>query len=323
MEDRNRLKASVAMLSVVSNSILVLLKLVVGLMIGSVSIISEAIHSGMDLAAAVIALFAVKKAGKPADASHPFGHGKVENVSGTVEAGLIFLAAAWIIYEAVHKLVRPVPLEAPGWGVAVMLVSAAANLAVSHMLFKIGRETDSAALKADAWHLRTDVYTSVGVMVGLALIWIGERMFPGTNLHWIDPAAAIGVALLIMKAAYDLTVESCGDLFDRSLPDDEVDTIQTEIQKFAALIRGFHGVRTRKSGADRFLEFHLMVDKDLSVHDSHEIADDITRAIQAHFPAIDVNIHVEPCDTSCEPECLDGCLLAEDLRRALRQAGGV
>src|SRR5512137_1693635 len=141
-KDVDKRKASVARLSVISNTTLVLLKLAVGLAIGSVSVISEAIHSGVDLLAAIIALFAVRISGKPADQHHPFGHGKVENVSGTVEALLIFIAASWIIYEAVKKLINPQPLEEVGWGVVVMLVSAIANIIVSKMLFKVGRETD-------------------------------------------------------------------------------------------------------------------------------------------------------------------------------------
>ena len=138
-EAANKRKASVALLSVASNSILVLLKLAVGTMIGSVSVISEAIHSGVDLLAAIIALLAVRTSGKPADEDHPFGHGKVENISGTVEALLIFLAAGWIIFEAIKKLENPQPLDEAGWGVAVMLVSVAANLFVSRGSFQWAR----------------------------------------------------------------------------------------------------------------------------------------------------------------------------------------
>ena len=153
-EARNKQKSNVALLSVISNTSLVILKLIVGVMIGSVSVISEAIHSGVDLLAAIIALFAVRKSAKPADEDHPFGHDKVENISGTVEALLIFLAAGWIIFEAVKKLIEPEPLDEAGWGIAVMLLSVAANIFVSKKLFSVGEETDSVALKADAWHLR-------------------------------------------------------------------------------------------------------------------------------------------------------------------------
>ncbi|MBU3932000.1 MAG: cation diffusion facilitator family transporter, partial [Proteobacteria bacterium] len=141
-------KMRVAGLSVISNTILVVLKLVVGLLIGSVSIMSEAIHSGVDLLAAVIALISVRTSSLPADTKHPFGHGKVENISGTIEALLIFVASGWIIFEAIRKLLHPRPIEYVGWGVVVMLISAAVNLVVSEMLFKVGIETDSIALQA-------------------------------------------------------------------------------------------------------------------------------------------------------------------------------
>lgn len=178
--DTQRKKTRVATLSVISNSVLVLFKAAVGLSIGSVAVLSEAIHSGMDLIAAIIAFFAVNMSGKAADEDHAFGHTKVENISAAVEALLIFVAAAWIIYEAVHKLIKPQPLETVSWGVGVMLLSTIVNIVVSQRLFKVGKETDSAALSADAWHLRTDVYTSAGVMVGLGIIWLGARFFPAS-----------------------------------------------------------------------------------------------------------------------------------------------
>jgi len=137
--EKNRRKSNVALLSVISNTGLVILKLIVGTLIGSVSVISEAIHSGVDLLAAVIALFAVKKSGKPADEDHPFGHGKVENISGTIEALLIFLAAGWIIFEAIKKLRNPQPMDDAWLGLAVMLISVMANIIVSKSLLWQGR----------------------------------------------------------------------------------------------------------------------------------------------------------------------------------------
>lgn len=316
--EAQRRKTSVAWLSIASNSVLVVGKLLVGLLIGSVSVLSEAIHSSVDLLASVIALFAVKTSHKVADEEHPFGHGKVENISGTVEALLIFLAAGWIVYEAIRKLLNPEPIESVGWGVAAMLTSTILNLTVSQMLFKVGRETDSVALQADAWHLRTDVYTSAGVMVGLGLIFVGERLLPGTNLLWLDPLAAIAVALLIIRAAWKLTRESGRDLMDASLPADEIAWIRQRLNGLAPAVRGFHHLRTRKAGASRFIEFHVVVDKDLTVERAHNLADAITRNITGRFRGATVTIHVEPCDGHCGPACLDGCLLAETERRALR-----
>ena len=320
--EAQRRKSSVAWLSVISNTSLVAGKLVVGLLIGSVSVISEAIHSGVDLLAAVIALFAVKTSHKLADEEHPFGHGKVENISGTVEAVLIFFAAGWIIYEAAHKLLAPQPIEAAGWGVAVMLVSSVVNIIVSRMLFRVGKETDSIALQADAWHLRTDVYTSAGVMIGLGLILLGERFLPGVNLLWLDPVAAIVVALMIVHAAWKLTMESGRDLLDASLPAEETAWIQEYLRGFGPSVYGFHHLRTRKAGSNRFVEFHLVVDKGLSVETAHQLSDGLTQAIKERLPGSTVTIHVEPCDGQCRPACVEGCRLNEAERTAIH-AGAI
>lgn len=306
--DSTRRKARAASISVLSNASLVAGKLVVGLATGSVSVLSEAIHSAVDLVAAGIALFAVKTATRPADKDHAYGHGKIENLSGTVEAVLIFLAAAWIVYEAVHKLLAKAPVEMPGLGVAVMAVSSVANGLVSRMLFRVGRETDSIALQADAWHLRTDVWTSAGVMCGLLVIMLAGWIAPGVDLWWLDPAAAIAVALLIVKAAWDLTKQSIRDVMDESLPEDEQRWI-AEHARTASGVLGFHGLRTRKAGPQRFVDFHLLVDREMSVERSHRLAHDVADAIKARFDQASVTIHVEPCDGRCKPECLEGCLL--------------
>ncbi|MGB7570682.1 MAG: cation diffusion facilitator family transporter, partial [Methanothrix sp.] len=243
--------------------------------------------------------------------------GKVENISGTVEALLIFLAASWIIFEAVKKLKDPEPLEEVGWGVAVMMVSSAANILVSKTLFKVGKETDSVALQADAWHLRTDVYTSAGVMAGLAIIWIGRIVLPGTDLNWVDPVAAIGVALLIIKAAYQLTVESARDLLDVSLPKDEEACIRKRIAAFAPTIRGFHRLCTRKSGSHRFVEFHMIVDPSMTIDESHRIADMLTCSIKQQYPGTTVHIHIEPCDCNSTNEGKCDCLLSPEDKEVL------
>ncbi len=321
IETANKRKASVALLSVASNTILTMLKIIVGVTIGSVSVLSEAIHSSVDLLAALIAFIAVRISGKPADEDHPFGHGKIENISGTVEALLIFLAAGWIIFEAAKKLQNPEPLEGANWGMGVMLISAAVNIIVSEKLFLTGRETDSVALQADAWHLRTDVYTSLGVMAGLGMIWLGEWMLPGTNLSWLDPVVAIGVALLIIRTAYHLTIESARDLLDVSLPPHEEDGIRKHITAFAPTIRGFHRLRTRKSGPYRFVEFHVRVDANLSVDESHRISDMISCGIKQHYPGTTVTIHIEPCNCALANEDSCGCLLSDDDKKVIKANG--
>ena len=320
--DTQRKKTRVASLSVISNTVLVLFKAIVGILIGSVSVLSEAIHSGMDLIAALIAFFAVKISGKEADEEHAFGHTKVESISAAIEALLIFAAAVWIIYAAIRKLINPQPLETVGWGVAVMLISTIANLIVSHLLFKVGNETDSAALIADGWHLRTDVYTSAGVMAGLSLIWLGRYFFPGLNLVWLDPVVAIAVAILILRAAYDLTMHAAQDLVDRSVPREEKEWMQNYLSALYPTVRSFHRLRTRKAGATRFINIHLALDSKLTVSESHRIGDEIVADFKVHFPHdVDVIVHIEPCDGSCSPACRSGCLLSEDEQKAAMADG--
>jgi cation diffusion facilitator family transporter len=302
--DAAQRKSAVARLSVISNSALVAGKLIVGIAIGSVSVISEAIHSGFDLVAAIIALLAVRAASRPPDRQHPYGHGKIENISGAIEATLIFGAAGWIIFEAVKKLMKHEGIENVGLGVAIMSISALANYFVSARLFKVARETESVALQADGWHLRTDVWTSIGVLCGLALIFLGGLLFPDVSLWWIDPVAAIAVALLIIKAAWVLTRHSIKDVLDESLPDEEVARIEYEI-RICAGVRGVHDLKTRKSGMHRFVEFHLLVDSHMPTVESHRMTDDLSEKIEKMFPGANVNIHVEPFEAPFAPECGD------------------
>ena len=313
-------KERVAMLSVASNSCLVLFKVIVGVLIGSVSIISEAIHSGMDLLASIIAMFSVKTSSVPADDLHPFGHGKIENISGFVEAVLIFVAAFWIIFEALKKLNSSQVIEYAGWGVVVMFFSSGVNYIVSRKLFQVGKEADSIALKADAWHLRTDVYTSAGVMAGLGIIWTGHKLFPASDINWIDPVAALFVAILILRTAYELTVNSIRDLIDVKLPPEEEDCIRNIIGHQLA-INGFHQLRTRRAGNIRFVEFHIKVDPQMSVLDSHNITQILEKNIRQKFPESAITIHIEPCDGECEDICEAGCFLPDEKKpRALQRS---
>jgi len=263
----------------------------------------------------LIAFFAVKISSKPADEEHPFGHGKMENISGAVEAFLIFLAALWIIWEAWKKIVNPELMALASWGVLVMFASSLVNIIVSRMLFKVGKETNSLALIADGWHLLTDVYTSAGVMFSLAIIWIGEKMFPHVELHWLDPIAAVAVAMMIIKAAFKLTGEALRDLMDVRLPTEEEKWIKEYISSFKPVVRAFHMLRTRKAGSNRFIEFHLLVKSDMSVEESHQITDIIAEEIEKRYPNSSVTIHIEPCDGKCTPHCESDCLMSEEERK--------
>lgn len=296
-------KTGVATLSVASNGLLTLGKMTIGLMSGSVSIMSEGIHSGIDLLASVIALFAVRESGKPADNRHAYGHGKIENVSGTVEAVLIFVAAVWIIMESVQKLKGEVNVDNYSLGLVVMGVSAVSNFIISRQLMKVARQTESVALEADALHLRTDVYTSIGVFLGLLLMRL-------TGWVILDPLVAMGVAVLIIKAAFDLTKESFMPLVDTALPRAEQEIISAIINRHAAQFVEFHKLRTRKAGADRYIDLHLVVPKYASVAEVHELCDQIEREVNQEIPGTSVLIHAEPC-AALEENCThcqeDGC----------------
>ncbi len=285
-------KGRVALLSVGSNTILTLLKLVVGLAIGSVSVVAEAVHSGVDLLAALIAFFAVRSAAKPPDEQHPYGHGKVENVSGTIEALLIFVAAGLIVMEAVAKILHGGELPQVDWGLAVMAFSAGANVLVSRRLLAVAKATDSVALEADAYHLTTDVLTSLGVLVGLVLVRL-------TGWAILDPLVAIGVAVVIGKAAWDITRRSFVDLLDRSLPAAERRAISAVLDRHTGCLAGYHRLRSRKVGSERHIDLHLVVNGEASVAEAHDLCDHLERDLHRALGACSLTIHVEPCRGEC------------------------
>ena len=312
----NPLKSRAASLSVVSNAVLVLVKLSVGAAIGSVAIMSEAMHSGVDLLAALIALFAVRESAKPADQEHPYGHGKFENFSGTLEALLIFVAAAWIIWGAIEKIIHPGRVVDVGLGVVIMGISALVNLVVSQYLFRVAKRADSVALEADAWHLSTDVYTSAGVSVALLIMWGGGILAPDLNLSWIDSVAAIAVAVLILRAAWHLTLKAARDLLDIALPAEEEEWIRSQLLSISPLICGIHRLRTRKAGGQRFIDLHLVLDPSMSLLEASRLADMVADAIRTRFRDASVTIHQEPCrslapgdKSNCKDHCRPGCLM--------------
>ena len=280
-------KVKTARLSIFSNLFLIIIKIVVGILSGSVSIISEAIHSTIDLIASFIAFFSVKVSGLPPDKEHPYGHGKIENVSGVVEGLLILVAAFWIIYEAVKKFVDHEPIEFLYLGILVMSISAIVNFFVSRRLYKVAKETDSIALEADALHLKTDIYTSLGVAIGMLIIWI-------TGIHILDPIIAILVALIILKEAYSLIRNAYRPLVDIALPDEDLKVVDGVLSKFMEGAVSYHKVRSRKSGPYKYLDFHLNVPGDMSVRDSHSLCDRIELELKTSIKSLDVNIHVEP-----------------------------
>jgi cation diffusion facilitator family transporter len=286
---------SVAKLSVYSNTFLVLMKLVAGFFMGSISVLSEALHSGIDLLAAIIANYSVKKAGKPADEIHKFGHGKFENVSGTVEAILIFVAAIIILYKASEKILHQegINYDLIGTGIIIMGISTVVNFYVSRKIMKAAKKAESIALEADAYHLTTDVYTSVGVFIGLILIQITKNPI-------FDPVMAIIVAFIILKASYDLTKRSVSGIMDVKLSDKEENIIKSIIAEHYSEFAEYHDLRTRMSGAERYVDLHLVVPKNQPVVDAHEFCDHLEKDIKEQIPNLSILIHIEPCEADCE-----------------------
>jgi len=285
----NPKKIKAARFSIYSNTSLIVLKILAGLLSGSVSIISEAIHSGLDLLASFIAYVAVRISDKPADKEHPFGHGKYENVSGVIEALLIFAAAVWIIYEAVDKLLigeHFIGYSGLIWGIAVMFISGLINLFVSRYLYKISRETDSVALEADALHLKTDVYTSWGVSLGLALIYF-------TGYFWMDPIIAILVALFILYEAYQMLQKAFNPLIDSAISDEEIQKIKDAIEENILCTYNYSELKTRKSGHLNYIQFVLSTIGETPLEEACKARNILRQKIQDAIPNSEVIVVLE------------------------------
>ncbi|MFH1074705.1 MAG: cation diffusion facilitator family transporter [Candidatus Firestonebacteria bacterium] len=298
ISDLHRKKKTAASFSVISNSILVILKLTVGLISGAVSIIAEAIHSGIDLLAAIIARYSIVKSAEPADEKHHFGHGKVESVSALLEGLLIFFAAYLIIHEACDKIIHGVKIEIIGVGIGIMLVSTVANILISRYLFKIAKETKSDALNADAWHLKTDVYTSLGVFTALLLIRFLQGIIP--HVEYLDPAIALATAIWISFAAFQITKDAILNLVDTKISEEEETVIKKAILENSGTFIDFHKLRSRRSGPYTYLDLHLVVSRDLSVDNAHKLTHHIEQDIKKSLRNTDIMFHLEPCNSRCK-----------------------
>jgi len=281
-------KVKTARLSIFSNLFLIIIKISAGIVTGSVSILSEAIHSGIDLIASGIAFFAVKISSKAPDKKHPYGHGKFENISGVIEGILIFVAAFWIIYEAVHKLVEPTEISYFLLAGSVMFISAIVNYFVSRRLYKVAKETDSIALEADALHLKTDIYSSIGVGLGMLVIYL-------SGWHIFDPIFAIIVALFIMKESYNLVSNAFSPLIDSQVDDAEYQDLFDKLRSIITELNlKFDSLRSRKSGSKHFIDFILYVPPQMTVEKSHQICDYLEDEIRKIYLDTEIGIHVEP-----------------------------
>ena len=288
--------AAVSLLAIIN---LVALKVTVGLIIGSISVLSDALDSGMDLLGALFAWMAVSFAARPADRDHPYGHGKIESVSGIVEAALIIVAAGFITFEAIRRLGGDHEVSNIELGIAATAVSLVVNVAVAFHLRRVARRTASPALEAAARHRMSDIVTSVGVLTGLVLIGV-------TPWTFLDSAVALGVAAVITWTGRNLFLSAYHDLIDTRLSNDEEAAIRGVLDEHAGAFISYSGMRTRRSGRSRLVDLNLMVPRVESVARAHDLGDSIEAGIHEALPGSIVTIHIDPCDTPrdrCDAEC--------------------
>jgi cation diffusion facilitator family transporter len=283
-------RRAAAALSIASNSLLIVLKLVAGAVTGSVAILTEAMHSSIDLLASIIAFFSIRAAEAPPDDDHRYGHEKIENMAAAAEGMLILVGSAVIAYTSIRHLAKGTPVDTLGLGIGVIAFSMVANFLVSTFIGRRAAATDSAALEGDAAHLRTDAMTSGGVLVGLILVQV-------TGAEWIDPVVALVVAAAIVVAGVRILLRSSRVLVDEGLPGPERDAIREAIVALGPEgVVGYHKLRTRRAGAQRYVDLHVQFREGTTLVHAHEIAHALEESIQGRLRNADVLIHLEPED---------------------------
>ncbi len=281
-------KLSAARLSILTALGLALIKFATGVLTGSLAVLSSAIDSLLDLLMSGINFMAIRHAEQPADACHPYGHGKFETLSSIFQSFVIAASGAWIIYEAVQRLMTASPVTRTGIGIVVMSVSMIASFIISRHLRSVAASTDSTALQADALHFAMDVYTNLALLAALVAITFLE-------LPWLDPVMSILVAVYILYEAFKLLRHGLRDILDEQLPETVRSEIETLIKEHKHELFGYHNLRTRRAGSQKLIDFHLTVCKHLSVEEAHDITDHIEKKIGEKIHGTDVTIHVEPC----------------------------
>ena len=278
-------KSSVALSSVFASAGMTIMKLIVGIMTGSMGIISEAAHSLLDLGAAGLTLFAVKAGDKPADDDHPYGHGKIESVSALVETGLLFLTSAWIIYEAIHRMITgKVEVEITWYAFAVIIASIIIDISRSRALKRVAKETNSQALEADALHFSSDIWSSCVVLVGLILVAFG--------INGADSFAAIGVAIFVLIAGYRLGKRTVDVLIDTA-PEGITDIIKGIVGGVEGVI-STEKIRVRPLGPSVFVEIEVGISRGFSIIKVNEIVKKIKDAVLVKIPEAEIVVHSKP-----------------------------
>jgi cation diffusion facilitator family transporter len=289
----DREKRWAASSSVVAAVGLTSFKIVVGLATGSLGILAEAAHSGLDLVAALMTWMAVRISGKPADRDHTYGHGKVENLSALAETVLLLFTCGWIIYGAVHRLIEhKIEIEVTVWSFAVMITSVVVDVSRSRMLYRAARKFNSQALEADALHFSTDIWSSAVVILGLILVKLSEWVPGWGGLRYADAVAAIIVAVIVAQISIKLGLRTVNALLDTA-PAGVEETITKTVQALPG-VSDCHNVRLRYSGPKLFVDIHILVDGNQTLRAAHDLTEEIERAIQKLVPGADVTVHPEP-----------------------------
>ncbi len=278
-------KRSIALTSVLAAIFLTGFKLVIGLITGSLGILSEALHSALDLVAAAITFFAVRHSDKPADEDHNYGHGKIENYSALIETLLLVITCIWIIYEAVHRLTTgKMVIDVTVWSFIVIVTSIIVDISRSRALYRVAKKHDSQALEADALHFSTDIWSSSVVLIGL----IGAAF----HFYYADPIAALIVAMIVLTVSYRLGKRSFNALVDRA-PfglNEKIYEIVGEIPE----VKNFHDIKVRESGPYKFVDLNIHVEKNLTIDQAHEISHKVEEAITKKIKNVKVMVHTEP-----------------------------
>ncbi len=316
-QQANKEKHEAALSSVLAAVLLTGLKLVVGLMTNSLGILSEAAHSGLDLVAAGVTFYAVKLSAMPADARHPYGHGKVENLSALIETLLLLLTCVWIVYEAVDRLFfHPQPVEASLWGAGVMLVSIAVDYTRSRMLLAAARKHDSQALEADALHFSTDIWSSLVVLAGLGALALAETLHPASPLKpWLlraDSLAALAVSGIVVHVSWRLGRQAVHVLLDGGA-EELAESLEAAVAALPG-VAGVRRVRLRKSGPESFVDLRLHVPAGLDPVETHAVSGRVKEAVRALLPRADVLVEISPLEDTARS-------VLEQVRRVSARAG--
>jgi len=291
-------KRRVALLSMAAAAVMTLLKLGAGLLSGSLGVLSDAAHSGLDLAGAALTFFSVRVSDKPADEDHTYGHGKFENLSAFAEAGLMAVSCAWIVTEAIRRIFfRPVLVHHPRWPVLVLLASIAVDLWRSRQLRAVASRTGSPALATDAFHFASDIWATLAVLAGLGATWLGARFQIGA-LRYADPIAAIVVSLMILRMTFRLGHEAVDALTDE-IPADTLRRLVREVERVEGVI-AVERARVRRAGAGYFADLTLALPRRFTFEHTGDLVKAATSAVQRTLPSADVVIHSVPRETRAE-----------------------